>query len=97
MTYRLRVRAIAVREFTAVAIWYERRSTGLGHRFLNELQNCFQYIARNPHGFQLREGAYRHAVLEGFPYRVVYKIKEGDVFFYQVRHTSRKPSKHFGP
>lgn len=51
MTYRLRVRAIAVREFTAVAIWYERRSTGLGHRFLNELQNCFQYIARNPHGF----------------------------------------------
>ncbi|MBS1546322.1 MAG: type II toxin-antitoxin system RelE/ParE family toxin [Bacteroidetes bacterium] len=97
MKYRLRVRAIAVREFSAVAIWYERRSTGLGHRFLDELQDCFQHIALNPQGFQLREGAYRHALLDNFPYRVVYKIKDGEVFVYQVRHTSRKPNKRFGP
>lgn len=51
----------------------------------------------NPQGFQLREGAYRHALLDNFPYRVVYKIKDGEVFVYQVRHTSRKPNKRFGP
>ncbi|MBX2980797.1 MAG: type II toxin-antitoxin system RelE/ParE family toxin [Flavobacteriales bacterium] len=93
----MRVRAIAVREFSAVAIWYEQRSTGLGHRFLDELQRCFLYIQRNPQGFQVRKGEFRHALLEGFPYRVVYKIKGNEVYIYQVRHTSRRPGKRYGP
>jgi hypothetical protein len=36
-------------------------------------------------------------MLDDFPYRVVFKIKGADVFVYQVRHTSRRPSKRFGP
>lgn len=38
MSFRLRVRVAAVREYTAVAIWYDERSKGLGLRFLDDLQ-----------------------------------------------------------
>ena len=97
MSHRLHVRAIAVREYSAAAIWYEHRSKGLGHRFLDELQQCFMLVRNTPLGFQLRMHDFRHAMLENFPYRVVFKIKDNDVFVYQVRHTSRRPSKRFGP
>jgi hypothetical protein len=97
MSFRLRVRVAAVREYTAVAIWYDERSKGLGLRFLDDLQRCFILIRDNPRGFQLRKDDFRHAMLDDFPYRVTFKIKGEEVFVYQVRHTSRKPSKRFGP
>ncbi len=40
---------------------------------------------------------YRHALVKGFRYRVVYAIRGDLVVVYQVRHTGRKPSKKFGP
>jgi len=97
MSFCLHVRVEAVREFSAAAIWYDQRSKGLGFRFLDDLQRCFTFIRDNPHGFQLRKEEFRHAMLDDFPYRVVFKIKGNDVYVYQVRHASRRPSKRFGP
>ncbi|MDQ3101375.1 MAG: type II toxin-antitoxin system RelE/ParE family toxin [Bacteroidota bacterium] len=84
-------------EFTAVAIWYDKRKNGLGDRFLDELQKCFNSIRANPFRYQEQKDAFRHAYLNVFPYRIAYKVKGSDVFIYQVRHTSQKPSKQFGP
>ncbi len=95
--YLLHVRVIAVREYSAAAIWYEQRSKGLGYRFLDELQRCFGRIKDNPGGFQVRKDDFRHAMVKGFPYRVAFKIDGNEVFVYQIRHTSRRPSKRFGP
>jgi mRNA-degrading endonuclease RelE of RelBE toxin-antitoxin system len=97
MSCALHVRVEAVREFSAVAIWYDKQRQGLGHRFLDELQRCFTFIRKNPHGYQLRKGDFRHASLDDFPYRVVFKVEGNQVFVYQVRHTKRSPSKRFGP
>jgi len=54
-------------------------------------------IKADPYGYQLRKGAYRHAMLHRLKYRVVFEVEGNTVFVYQVRHTSRKPSKKFGP
>jgi len=54
-------------------------------------------IKADPYGFQLRKGGYRHAMLHRLKYRVVFEVEGNKVFVYQVRHTSRKPSKKFGP
>jgi toxin ParE1/3/4 len=97
MSYRLPVRVEAVREFSAVAIWSEKRRKGLGDRFLSELQRCFDDVRANPLGFQVRKGEFRHAMLDDFPYRVVFKVKGQEVFIYQVRHSNRRPSGQFGP
>jgi len=53
-------------------------------------------LKANP-SLQKRKGNYRHLVLHKLPYRVAFEVEEGTVYVYQVRHTSRKPSKKFGP
>lgn len=97
MSHRLHVRVVAVREYTAAAIWYDKQSKGLGHRFLDDLQRCFTFMRDNPRGFQVRKDEFRHAMLDHFPYRVVFKVKGEDVFVYQIRHAKRRPSARFGP
>jgi hypothetical protein len=45
----------------------------------------------------MKEVYYRQRMVEGFDYRVVYAIIGKAVNIYQVRHTSRRASKRFGP
>lgn len=75
----------------------EEGKPGLGDRFVDGLEACCSYIRQFPFGHQVRRGHYRHAMIAGFEYRVVYMVDGGDIYVYQVRHTSRKPVKKFGP
>ncbi|MCB9183531.1 MAG: type II toxin-antitoxin system RelE/ParE family toxin [Flavobacteriales bacterium] len=97
MTYRFVVEPSAQQDALEAALYLEGRSPGQGGRFLDELDRCFKYIQDFPHGFQERRGRFRHAMLAVFPYRVVYEVDGDAIFIYQIRHTSRKPSKSFGP
>ncbi|MBL0125896.1 MAG: type II toxin-antitoxin system RelE/ParE family toxin [Flavobacteriales bacterium] len=69
----------------------------LADRFYRELDAVYVLIEHSPAGHQIRFGAYRHALVKGFRIRVVYAIRDDAVVVYQVRHTSRRVSKRFGP
>lgn len=46
----------------------------------------------------MRKDDFRHAFVNGFPrYRVSYDVTGDAITVYQVRHTSRRPSKRYGP
>jgi len=61
------------------------------------LSDFYKDILSNPCGYRIRKDPYRHAVLRRLRYRVVFEVEGNTVYVYQVRHTSRKPSKNFGP
>ncbi|MBX2971607.1 MAG: type II toxin-antitoxin system RelE/ParE family toxin [Flavobacteriales bacterium] len=61
------------------------------------MDECYDSILANPYRYAVREGAFRHAMLHKLKYRVVYRIKDQTVYVVQVRHTSRRPSKRYGP
>ncbi len=95
--FALKVRDEAQEETERIIAWYEEHSPGMGDRFVDALETAYRHIQEYPI-YQLRKGIYRHAQIEGFPlYRIVYVVDDETVFVYQVRHTSRKPSKKFGP
>lgn len=48
VTYNLDVLANAESDIETAFIWYEEQEKGLGNRFLNEVENVFQYIENNP-------------------------------------------------
>jgi len=96
MSYKVQVLPEATEETIEVFTYYEEGRSGLGLRFLEALNDCYQSLAHNPSG-QKRKGDFRHAMLLKFPYRVVYEVRGQHVIIYQVRHTSRVPSKKFGP
>ena len=96
MSYKVQVLAEATEEVGAIFAYYESEKSGLGHRFQQALDKCYQGLALNPSG-QKRKGDFCHAMVHKFPYRIVYEVRGKLVIIYQVRHTSRKPSKKFGP
>ena len=96
MSFTVVIRAAAQAEAAEAFLWYEERSEGLGVRFTDALRSCFDRLAVNPN-FQVRKGGFRHIMVEKFPYRVVFAIDGDRVYVYQIRHTSRRPSKRFGP
>lgn len=97
MNYKLVIRLAAQAEAAKTHHWYESRSKGLGNRFADALEECLLGIQRNPKGLQIRKGKFRHDQVARFPYRVVFTVDGDTVFVYQIRHTSRRPSTHFGP
>lgn len=96
MTYTVVVRAAAQAEAAKAFLWYERRSRGLGDRFADSLKASLDQLTRNPN-LQVQKKDFRYVLLEKFPYRVVFVIEGTTVYVYQIRHTSRMPSKRFGP
>lgn len=77
--------------------WYEKRSVGLGERFLSKVENCLTSVAAQPN---LREMAhksklrvYRRALVERFPYAIFYAFEGDVVTVFAVLHTARDPKK----
>ena len=65
-------------------------------RFYAAWHACLEQLRRNPSRAK-HKGSYGHEILHKLPYRVVFEVRDAKVIVYQVRHTSRKPSKKFGP
>ncbi len=85
------------KQATKIYRYRERDKKGSGEQFNDALVEAYAQIKANPFAFQLRKDHYRHAHLHRLKYRVVYEVEGNDVYVYQIRHTSRKVSKRFGP
>jgi plasmid stabilization system protein ParE len=98
MKYRLEVSPKVHLEVARIYLYREKnQGKGSGDSFLKALQACYKDLLSNPHVHQIRKAPYRYAMLHRLKYRVVYEVESGTVYVYRVRHTSRKPSKRFGP
>lgn len=97
MSYSVVLRGSAAKDVLEAFFWYHSIRPILGDRFMTEFKECYDSVAANPNSFQARRGNFRYAMLRKFPYRMVYEIDGHEVFIYRVVHTSRKPSKKFGP
>jgi plasmid stabilization system protein ParE len=97
MKYTLNIDPRAVKEAAEIYTYREADKKGSGDRFIDALVDCYARIKANPNGHQKRKGEFRHAALHKLKYRLVYRVHGSVVYVVQVRHTSRKPSKKFGP
>lgn len=97
MSFTLFVKPEAIAETAGIYAYHIQIGRSLADRFDKELDACYTSISRNPTGFQIRKKNYRHAMLRKFRYRVVFALIGQDVVVFQVRHTSRKVSKEYGP
>lgn len=84
-------------EVARIHAYRENESIGSGESFVKALLECYALIRSNPFRFPLVKSPYRHAPLRRLKYRVVFEVQDEIVLIFQVRHTSRKPSKRFGP
>jgi plasmid stabilization system protein ParE len=96
----VRIAPQASEEFTEAVRWYEGRRTGLGDEFYDSVVHAVSTLRRHPAiGVKVESPQpHRQVLVDGFPYRVIYRERSDDLYVVAVAHTSRRPGywKHRG-
>lgn len=95
MPYALIIREEALEEMKDAYLYYEHAQTGLGERFLSELQKRYDGIQEHPqfYGFIDTRRKIRNVKIKHFPYQVVYEITENSVVVFSIFNSYQDPSK----
>lgn len=93
MVYSLEIKDEAEQDVIDGFMYYAPKGDGLGERFVNEVEDVFNYIEIYPLHFQVVYNDYRQRLLKSFPYIVVYKIIGNNVVVFSVFLAKDDPSK----
>ena len=93
MKYRVELHPAAVEELTEAFEWYEERSSGLGHRFIEAIDSKFAEIANHPDRHARKKAGFREVTMKVFPYVIIYEILPSNkvAFISYIFHTKRNP------
>lgn len=92
MTYNLQVLPRAEREINESILWFEQQSRGLGYRFFNDLSHLMDQISSHPYLFPLKRPPYREAIMNSFPYVIIFELQDNTIAIYSVFNTHRDPA-----
>jgi plasmid stabilization system protein ParE len=88
---RVLFRPGAAAELDEAYKWYELQRAGLGDEFLQAAQALVARVADNPLAFPAVHRDRRRAVFHRFPYSLIYRVIEADVFVLACFHGKRNP------
>lgn len=94
MNYKIKIDPIARLDMIESAIWYNKQQHGLGRRYYNSVQQTIKSIKSNPYKYHLRHKALRMALVNKFPFMVMFLVDENkkQIAVTAVLHTSRNPT-----
>ena len=81
----------AEEEMIASAVFYETRSNGLGHKFLNEIARSLDLISSSPKTWSVFSDDIRRFLLQRFPFGLLYEIHDDYIYIIAVMHLHREP------
>ncbi len=87
---------VAEAELLQAVLWYENQREGLGEEFYDQVLHAMEEIGKNPQRFSIYEGSLnsrqlRRAIVDRFPYVVIYDLRADYVLIVAIAHTSRQP------
>lgn len=94
MTVKVRIEPEARDELRAAKRWYDERGLGLGAEFVRAVKATMARIRRVPRSCPSFAGSpdLHRALVERFPYMIVYLVHEGVMRVLAIAHQARKPS-----
>ena len=93
MSYNIELHPLAVQELRESYQWYEEQRAGLGARFIASFNKRLKEIKKQPERYVKKKGNYREALIEVFPYLIIYEVLKEDqiIFISYIFHTKRNP------
>ena len=91
MTYNVRIRPDAERDIEDAAQWYELQRQGLGHEFMDSVEQTLNRISENPSLYPVVHRGSRRALIRKFPFGVHYVVTGDSVVVIAVMHVRRDP------
>lgn len=87
----VRLHPEAERELRQAVEYYEDAQRGFGHEFASEVTQTFGRIAGFPYAWSMIDPDIRRAIVNRFPYAVIYAIRGNTIFVLAIAHFRRKP------
>jgi len=91
MSVSLRILSSVYEEVTSAFVYYENLSSGLGDRFLENIDTMYQYIVDFPLMYSINFDDVHRTVLTEFPYAIFYTYEREEVTIHAIRHTKQDP------
>jgi plasmid stabilization system protein ParE len=88
----LRIRRLAKIEIDEAFDWYEIQRPGLGIEFLDDLNACLKRIQLNPLLYQKAHRSTHRALLDQFPYALLYRVTRSTIILLGCRHERQDPN-----
>lgn len=92
MVLRIELFPLAEVEFWEAVDWYDEQSKDLGKAFARAFEQTVADISQRPKSFPLEYGRKRKAIVQRFPYVVIFEIYTEYILILSVFHTKRDPS-----
>jgi hypothetical protein len=81
----------ASKEFQDARRYYDSQQAGLGNRLAREVSIASARICQWPRAFPFQHGEVRKCLLEHFPYKLLYALRDDRVLVVPVAHLHRDP------
>jgi len=78
-------------EIVDSTVFYEKRISNLGEKFVNEIEHTIQIITQWPEIGNKIDNVFRKIVLNKFPYSLIYTIETDRILVVATAHHSKKP------
>jgi len=78
-------------EFLNSRDYYDELVLGLGKPFVIEVERCINIIKSNPLAYPIVRQNIRKAVIMKFPFSILYKLEDDNIYILAVMHQKRKP------
>jgi plasmid stabilization system protein ParE len=78
-------------EIERAAAWYEKRSEGLGEKFLGRVKEAVQSIAINPLGYAAGVGGARRCLVPRFQDALYFMVEPDESIVIGCLHSKRNP------
>jgi len=86
----------ASQEYEDAVWWYHERRPKAAERFRKAVQRRLDEIAQSPQRWSRLDEDHHFALVERFPYFIVYVPRENDVLVVAISHSRRRPNYWMG-
>jgi len=84
--------SVAQKEIFDSVAYYEQRDTGLGVKFMEEIEETVDLILQFPESGKLLNAYARRVLLNRFPFGIVYRVRNNKIIILAVMHLKREPN-----
>ena len=71
--------------------WYSGIGEALGQKFLDELYRSAQRVVQYPRSYPTTYRVFHSCLLNTFPYKIVYRVRQSRIYVLAIAHTSKRP------
>jgi len=87
--YKIELSDEAEQDFDESYKYYSNKSEKVAGKFRQQVNSCFEKIAKNPEGYPKTEYGFRKYVMKKFPFVIYYGVKAFVIGVVAIFHASR--------